>query len=117
MLDPRVVHQDVEAPELPHATLHQGSYVLRVGDVRPYGRDSAPGVCYPLDYALGLFRVTSIVHDDCRAFAGEGERDGLTDARRCPRDDGYLAFEPRLTPPTRSSGASRSPAVDPRCVL
>ena len=71
--DAGVVHQDVDAPELAHAGVHQRAAVLGLGDVRAHGDHAATERLDGLARVLQLLGAPGAEHD---VGARLGERGG-----------------------------------------
>ncbi len=88
----RVVHDDVDPPELPDGRVHQAGQVRRVADV---GRmdEGTPAESRDLGgHLLQLLGGTGGDHHVGTLF-GEGEGRAAADAAPRPRDDGDLVVE------------------------
>ena len=81
LLEGGVVHQDVEAPQLPGGPIHRFLTKVRIGDVTRYHDAAAPLI---LDRRFGFLCIRMLVEvrdGDVRTFAREQYGDGTSNAQ------------------------------------
>jgi hypothetical protein len=104
LFDAGVVHDDVQAAKVRDGCIDQAVHLF---GLRHIGLDRAHATAEGGDGCLRLpnhARIADVIDDDGSAFAREGHRDRLTNARPGPGDDGNFVAQPHDSSPRAPRG-------------
>ena len=91
--DPRVVEEDLAAPEALRAGVEQGGAVALLAHVRAHGERLPPGFLRDASGRVRAALLQYVPQHDIRPVTGEGERARGPDPLRRPADDRGLPLE------------------------